>query len=166
MPHVFVQNSFLPNAHFHPFHGSHDTYLQLLLYQNNKLNWPFFLRAAEAKKKRSTTTNASNAANANKGDDILQSLLSAQSAKEKADQQQRWEFESLPFIATCRFAWDFEGNVVSSSNFRLLVSLFRPVCKQRQVPMNKVLAVEESNPGRLSVEPTVLTSWPSPQTYF
>jgi len=41
----------------------------------------------ESKKKRSASVISSGPAN--KGEDILQSLLSAQSAKEKADQQQR-----------------------------------------------------------------------------
>jgi hypothetical protein len=47
--------------------------------------WPpnYFFSPEEVKKK----SNAS--AQSSKGEDILQSLLSAQSAKEKADQQQR-----------------------------------------------------------------------------
>jgi hypothetical protein len=47
----------------------------------------FFKISDDSKKKRSTSVSGSG--QANKGEDILQSLLSAQSAKEKADQKQR-----------------------------------------------------------------------------
>jgi hypothetical protein len=56
-------------------------------HQLSPLNQPFYFSVDESKKKRSASVISSGPAN--KGEDILQSLLSAQSAKEKADQQQR-----------------------------------------------------------------------------
>jgi hypothetical protein len=74
-----------------PFTSSCITLHQLRLFKSvsstSPLNQPFYFSVDESKKKRSASVISSGPAN--KGEDILQSLLSAQSAKEKADQQQR-----------------------------------------------------------------------------